>query len=97
MHTTVNWCKVLNLQEKGEHKLLEFIKEMNETAEESTSLEEQINLEFCRYKGEEATYKSGPTSVRYPLLPQVANIFQQPSSVPCKQVFSHAGHVVNAK
>ena len=82
-------------QEKGEHKLLEFIKEMNETAEESISLEEQLNLEFCRYKG--GSHKSGPTSVRYPLLPQVANIFQQPSSVPCKQVFSRAGHVVNAK
>ena len=50
-------------QEENEHKLLEFIKEMNETAEEfieeSTSLEEQLNLEFCRYKGEEAT-NQGP-------------------------------------
>ena len=50
-------------QEKGEHKLLEFIEEMNETAEEfteeSTSLEEQLNLELCRYKGEEAT-NQGP-------------------------------------
>ena len=53
-HHCVNWC------EKGEHKLLEFIEEMNETAEEeSTSLEEQLNLEFCWYKGEEAT-NQGP-------------------------------------
>ena len=68
LHHCVNWCKVLNLlcfnfQEKGEHKLLEFIMEMNETAEEfieeSISLEEQLNLEFCRYKGEEAT-NQGP-------------------------------------
>ena len=64
-HHCVNWCKVLNLLcfKKGEHKLLEFFKEMNETAEEfieeSTSLEEQLNLEFCRYKGEEAT-NQGP-------------------------------------
>ena len=38
-------------QEKGEHKLLEFIEEMNETVaeeftKESTSLEEQLNLDF---------------------------------------------------
>ena len=46
-------------QEKGEYKLLEFIEEMNEIAEEfteeSTSLEEQLNLELWQYKGEEAT------------------------------------------
>ena len=46
-------------QEKGERKLLEFIEEMDETTEEfieeSTSLEEQLNSELRRYKGEEAT------------------------------------------
>ena len=74
---------------------------MNETAEEFieefTSLEEQLNLELCQYKGKEATNQGPCTSVRYPLLSQLANIFQQHSSVPCKRVFSHAGHVVNAK
>ena len=61
-HHCVNRCKVL-FQEKGVHKLLEFIEEMNETAEEfieeSTSLEEQLNLELCQYKEEEAT-NQGP-------------------------------------
>ena len=60
-------------QEKGKYKLLEFIKEANETTEEfteeSTYLEEQLYLELCQYKGEEAT-NQGP----YPLSSQLANI-----------------------
>ena len=45
-------------QEK-ENTLLEFTEEMAKTAKESTSLEEQLNLELCQYKGEEAT-NQGP-------------------------------------
>ena len=48
---------------------------MNETEEfieESASLEEQLKLELCWYKGEEATNQGPCTSVRYPLLSQVA-------------------------
>ena len=37
-------------QEK-ENTLLEFTEEMAKTAKESTSLEEQLNLELCQYKG----------------------------------------------
>ena len=92
---------------KGEHKLLEFLEEMTETAEVAetcSSMEEQLDLEICRYKGEEAT-DQGPLQWwkscqgRYPLLSQLAKHYLSipATSVPCERVFSRAGHVVNAK
>ena len=80
---------------------------MTETAkntEQSPSLEEQLDLELCRYKGEEATNQSPllwwkSCQGRYPLLSQLAKYYlsNPATSVPCERVFIRAGHVVNSK
>ena len=43
------------------------------------------------------TAEEESTSLEEQSYVNIANIFQQHSSVPCERVFSRAGHVVNAK
>ena len=67
-------------------------------------LEEQLDTEICRYKGEEHTDMShllwwNNFKGRYPLLSQLAKHYLSipATSVPCKRLFSEAGHIVNEK
>ena len=91
----------------SEHKLMDFIGEMagsSKKMESCLSLEEQLDTEISRYKGEEHTDKSpllwwSSFKGRYPLLTQLAKHYLAipATSVSCERVFSEAGHVVNKK
>ena len=89
------------------NKLMELIGEMAGSSEEEIPciyLEDQLDTEICRYKGEEHTNES-PLSWwnnckrRYPLLSRLAKQYLAilATSVPCERIFSAAGPVVNDK
>ena len=90
---------------KGEQKLLELIGGILEnTSEQETPADEQLETEVSRYLGEESTNQSPLewwrlNKQRYPLLSQLAARYLSipATSVPCERVFSTAGHVVNEK
>ena len=66
---------------------------MNKTAvEESTSLEQQLNLELKERKPQIRAHFSEISTIV-----TSSKYIPATSSVPCERVFSHAGHVVNAK